>query len=485
MLISAAILDILAFPLLFLGLRGRRVDDHPVCCKCRFDLVGVYPARPRCPECGCDQKRRPPRIGNRRKRWRVVLVAVASLVASGTLVGVHTWRVVNEQGWVRFAPTFILKREVLSNTASRTDTALRELLRRVEEDGLNPTRLTSTIERVLDRQRDADVVWNPSWGQFVEYARLYYDAVGDEQWGRYVEGILRDATLVPRSPVLVGNAVPFAIQFDARCSKSAPIGVVFRIMPAAVDGQPAQIVVSHPWDDPWNTRHPGSRAHGRGMIGAGMPMNLRVQFQDHDPNQPYVWRLEHAKATAPGRSTLTTTVHAYLYETGMNPNQNLFNRTPEEAIASRTFDLSATFVVADDDPITLVTDPQVAPLITSRRTDVYRRPNERWDCRGNLGVAAPLAVDLAFDVYWRADGHEWFVGSVSHKVMPYNATNATGLGHVRMLEGFDPVQYPVVDVILRPSKAAARRTPGITRIWGQEIIFKDVPIEWPGDPDLP
>ncbi len=29
---------------LVLGLRGRRIDDHPICRKCGFDLVGSLPS---------------------------------------------------------------------------------------------------------------------------------------------------------------------------------------------------------------------------------------------------------------------------------------------------------------------------------------------------------------------------------------------------------------------------------------------------------
>ena len=39
--------------LLVIGLRGRRVGDHPVCRRCGFDLFG-NPAAARCPECGAD-----------------------------------------------------------------------------------------------------------------------------------------------------------------------------------------------------------------------------------------------------------------------------------------------------------------------------------------------------------------------------------------------------------------------------------------------
>jgi len=36
------------------GWRGRRIDNHPWCRKCRFDLHGLWPGAARCPECGID-----------------------------------------------------------------------------------------------------------------------------------------------------------------------------------------------------------------------------------------------------------------------------------------------------------------------------------------------------------------------------------------------------------------------------------------------
>src|SRR5690349_6074803 len=45
---------LLGVVLLALGLRGRRVGDHPYCRRCGFDLFGLPPAHPACPECGAD-----------------------------------------------------------------------------------------------------------------------------------------------------------------------------------------------------------------------------------------------------------------------------------------------------------------------------------------------------------------------------------------------------------------------------------------------
>jgi hypothetical protein len=479
MLVAAVILALLAIPLFALGLRGRIIDDHPVCRKCKFDLVGVYPGHPLCPECGRDQKRNPPRTGNRRKRWRVVLAACASLALAATFVGVHTWRVIDEDGWVRHAPVFVLKREVLSPAASRTDIAFRELLRRVEEDGLNPKRLTSTIEGVLARQRDADVVWNPAWGQFVEDARPL-QAVSDEQWGRYAHGIIFDATLVPNTPVRLGDAVPFKIDFALRCSPTPLFPVVFRVMPASVNGVRAQVKVRA--GDPWSVAHPGSRSFGYDSVWMGIPPSLSVTAPDRDPSSPNAWPAARDR----GEGIQSVQVHAYVFE---NPNhpwriQRMRDLVPEVAIANRTFDIEAPFTVvaADASTVSLVTDPARAPDLSHRSTLVRQQRDGRWRCQGQINVPS-TPTGIAFDVFWRAGGREWPLGSITST---QGGSGTQWHYYYGTFDNFDPVTYPTVDVILRPSEAAARRVPGMTAIWGAEIILKDVPIEGPeiSEPDI-
>ena len=62
---------ILLFPLglalLLLGVRGRRIDDHPICRRCGFDLFGLPAGSERCSECGAEvRRRRAIRIGRRK-----------------------------------------------------------------------------------------------------------------------------------------------------------------------------------------------------------------------------------------------------------------------------------------------------------------------------------------------------------------------------------------------------------------------------------
>jgi hypothetical protein len=52
--ISCGLLFLVGLILLILGLRGRRVDDHPICRKCGFDLFGKPEGSTICSECSAD-----------------------------------------------------------------------------------------------------------------------------------------------------------------------------------------------------------------------------------------------------------------------------------------------------------------------------------------------------------------------------------------------------------------------------------------------
>src|SRR2546425_8365233 len=68
--------------LLIRGLRGRRVDDHPICRRCGFDLFGRPETSTQCAECGADLTLpRAIQHGRRVRRGGMIF-------AGGTLVGI-------------------------------------------------------------------------------------------------------------------------------------------------------------------------------------------------------------------------------------------------------------------------------------------------------------------------------------------------------------------------------------------------------------
>lgn len=68
--------------LFLLAMRGRRVDDHPLCAECDFDLTGRPAASRRCPQCEADLSRPLAIVVGHRRPHR------AGMIAAGIGVGV-------------------------------------------------------------------------------------------------------------------------------------------------------------------------------------------------------------------------------------------------------------------------------------------------------------------------------------------------------------------------------------------------------------
>lgn len=84
-LLIAAILAVALPPtgLLVFALRGRRIDDHPLCRSCHFDLTGLPETSTQCPECGKNVTAPGAiRIGHRQTRIGLALTSAAALALS-------------------------------------------------------------------------------------------------------------------------------------------------------------------------------------------------------------------------------------------------------------------------------------------------------------------------------------------------------------------------------------------------------------------
>jgi hypothetical protein len=145
--------------LLALGLRGRRVNDHPVCAHCGFDLIGLT-GPSACPECG---KRldtpRAVRMGARRKRpafiatgagLLVLMVLAGSVLLTGSTLD-------------RYKPSWLLMLECRFRPPERVSAMLSELIARSDRNELRNSARAALARRALLAQSTDTPPWSREW----------------------------------------------------------------------------------------------------------------------------------------------------------------------------------------------------------------------------------------------------------------------------------------------------------------------------------
>jgi ribosomal protein L37E len=197
--------------LTWLGMRGRRVDDHPICRKCGFDLFGRPEGSTRCAECGADTTRpRATRSGRRvRRRWAVVLGAMMLAVglSLGTGGGYAAYTVTD---WQTKKPVWWLVREMRSKNTATRDAAMSEATRRLAGSRLSQAELERILDYALAKQADPSTPWWTGLGDFVEQAH-FRRVLSDDRWRRYGEQAVR-LELTVRPQVRRGDPIPYAVR---------------------------------------------------------------------------------------------------------------------------------------------------------------------------------------------------------------------------------------------------------------------------------
>lgn len=200
------------------GLRGRRVNDHPVCRRCRFDLVGLGGGtRPeRCPECGTSltgttrKARRAIIDGERKRRWWSFSFGVVLLLAGLGTGFWLTYKPLAKFPWTTWAPDWVLAEMVDRVYPTRPGPVLNELLQRLNRQELSHSAARRATRRILAIQADDDSSWDEMLGLFVQRARKL-GLLGDEQWHTYVMQSIRP-TLQVRIDPTAGHVLELVVR---------------------------------------------------------------------------------------------------------------------------------------------------------------------------------------------------------------------------------------------------------------------------------
>lgn len=442
LLILVVLAAALGTVLLILGLRGRRVDDHPICRRCSFDLVGVYPGAERCPECGSElADPRSVRDGARRRR-RAVLVAAIPLLAVGFGGGgALGWLRATNHNWYSIAPDWVLEEWASSPNGSRQAAALDELATRLAADELHGPRADRLIVQGLAAQADEQTPWLLEWGDVLE-AGLQSGRFSPEQFVAYVTNGI-DCVLGVRERVREGEESSITMYVSpARLGPNVSGTVAAEWGEIEIDG--SLVVPVEEW------RKIGFRFIGAGSMASSVrALVITEALGEHE-----------LAATSRVTVTLTSAPGAF----AARPVR--FSESP-----SASFEI----VPAGTALVEFVDDPsiaaQMASAITVPRLEVTPGGEGGMAVRGGIRYAG-LPMPFACDVYIRdkeGELHLWrrvcLLGGMQAEI---------GFTETLPLELGD-----AADVVFLASERAALTLPGFDLSWDGEVVLEAVPVTRP------
>jgi hypothetical protein len=442
-----ALVLVIGVVLTTLGLRGRGIDDHPLCRRCGFDLFGSSGSM-RCPECGSELSAKVIRHGHRVVRRRPLTVGLILGIPSFLFLAGLCAMVVRGTDLEPYKPFWMLLREGDAR-------AIAELNRReVIAGALSKSQEQRLLAAALDVQGDSKRPWLPGWGDLIEAMRTA-GKVPDEDWRQYArQGV---SFSVEIRPVLRrGDALPIKLLHGVyRMASSTRLSGWARVKRTFID----QVHIEGPVRD-------SDLGGGDGVYLGGSPSAGWIM-------------VETVPTTAVQLKPLADGAHRFTADIDVEVGEGApGKRSPVLASFTLPQSLPITLVAADARTVELVDDASFQPKIAacgsvSTPYPASQKATVRVNSdgiQGNIFFDHP-PINLAFDVFIRDQAkHEWKLNPINYRV-----GERYGWGIVGLVPGLDSDH---VEIVLRSSADAARGTIDLTRIWGGTVVLHNVKVIW-------
>lgn len=459
-LIPGALL-LLGIVLLWIGLAGRRVNDHPICRKCKRDLFGLPAMLERCPDCGNELRPGDVLRGVRERRTGMITAGAFIAVPAALWLGGMGALLLAGASANEYKPVWLLARELESDSPMA---ASEELARRLSRRKLSSEQVDGLAGKFLDHQADTNRPWQPLKGDFIE-AAFVQGLLSPALWERYVEQGIGPG--VEARPVISAG-------------RYLPVQVLAR-----------------------NTRLGSQMAMysggGPGGTQGGLPVTF-VLYGRSENDQPFeVGRLTMAAGSseaAGGAYMEITAAQSALRgreETELTLVMTSANAAQLPSLETRKWKLPIRLVAQPEQSVKVIDDAQTIEAVQESfevlsleievpdwwRRVVLNNTQDRYTppqtFEGRLSVRMAGGTKLPWWCY------EIFVddGVEEHRVTTVVRERGYRLVIPFTLKSFDGVHTEKVNVILRPNVEVAEEMVDVFEICGGEIVIRDVPVTYP------
>jgi hypothetical protein len=433
--------------LLVRGIHGRRVDDHPICRRCGFDLFGRPEGSNVCSECGADLNRPHAIQQGRRVRRGGMIAGGATMLGLLLLVGIGAAWVASSSGdWRTRAPVWYLRREANGAVAKARDAALTELNKRIVAGKLVQADIDALADDGLRHQGYLSQPWIDGWGDFIDNA-WSLNKLSTPRLNKYFDQALASSMrLDAREQITRGDRLYYWIRSGNARVYSRSSNLTVNVSLKSVDL------------GAWH--HPADGGGGGGMMlspTGGGGYGTAVYFRPGETDQ-----------LAEGANPLVMRFEATISKG--------YNGSP---IYKTTLDLKGTVTVRPkgDSTVTINRDPSLRPAMEKAISVRDASYGQSWNPKSlnvTVSIAAPIPAGIGYDVYTTIGGKEYKIGSFARPARNGpNVSQGFGFG------GHDipPFDDSTIDLVLKPSVDAAIGTSDTFEIWDGQIIVKDVPVK--------